>query len=258
MQGGFQEFHYSASLGGSHLFDFFPYVVYCWDGATAAVVRASTTGWEDPGVLLGTLDALGFDAIYNAADQRVELEANRATFIGDFEITYDLISFFDKLGFKEKLEDYAQKKLAAKLAKVIEKHGYAGPFAEQLQEQISSTTAAARDEIADGLKKVLRALPDWLASSIQQEVLNQVDDIFETWNTKVNDTALRGTFDGWTAHQITEYFLSTFFAQLTELTTLHFSVWTPKIVVTVWPDGQVTVEPGGSWNHPALTVQRER
>ena len=78
------------------------------------------------------MDALGFVAIYNGADEHVDLQGNRATFLGDFEITYDWVGFFDRVGIKGKLEKYAEKKLAGKLSKIIAKDGYTDSFEAQL------------------------------------------------------------------------------------------------------------------------------
>ena len=253
-----QEFVYSASINGSHLFDFSPNIWYCWNGVNAAITQASTYGDVDSGVLLGILDALGFDAIYNGADEYVDFQGNRATFVGDFEITYDLVSFFDKVGIKGKLEDYAQKKVAGKLGKIIAKYGYTDAFEAELQKSLLSTTDEASAIIRGSLKDVVRGLPDWLASDIEALVMKEVDAVFESWNTKVEAAVSSGEFVGWTAEQITAWFLGTLFEQLTELTTLHYSVWSPAITVTVGPDGQLSATTEGSWANPFLSIKRER
>ena len=89
-------------------------------------------------------------------------------------------------------------------------------------------------------------------------MLEAVDAVFGSWNGKVGAAVSSGQFVGWTAEQITAWFLSTFFEQLTELTTLHFSVWTPTITITVSPDGQLSANTDGSFVNPFLSIQRER
>ncbi len=252
------EFHYSASINGSHLFDFFPTISYCWDGVNAAVTKSWTYGFVDSGVLLGTLDALGFVATYNPIEERAQFEGNVATFIGSFEIAYNLTGLVDKLGLKEKLEKFAAQKLGRKLARTIAKDGYSGEFQARLQEFIVFTTAEANSEIEGALKQVLRGLPDSLAREIETLVLKEVEPILAGWRDKVQASLSSGEFVGWTAEEVSGHVMTTLFEQLAELTTVHFQVWGPIIKITVRPDGELSATVDESFVNPFLSVKRER
>ena len=235
-------------------------MVDCWDGVNAAITRAAINHQEDPGVLLGILDALGFAATYNLQAERAQWEGNSAVFIGDFEISYDLTSLFDKVGLKGKVEKYATQKLGRKLARTIEKGGYSGEFQYQLQDFVVFTTGKASQEIQDALERLLRGplVPDSLAAGIETAVMGKVDAIFGGWRDKVQASLSTGEFVGWTAEEITTSVIDKLLAYLTELTTVHYSVWSPIITVTVGPDGQLSATTEGSWANPFLSIKQER
>lgn len=237
----------AAGLPDAHLFDFKPFLTYCFGGgAPPEVISAATFGNIDYGADTAALELLGFTPEYN--NESVTKTGNRATLTGNFDVRFDWLSILVRVGaakavkkvFDKKFTKAVDKLLKGDKEKAAQKKvlGALGKLEGKILAAYWRWSKAAYDASPAVLQGSMALLANWLYQRFEGKLAGYYDEA-AAW---VSSKALAKL----TAKRLSAKLSGRLFAAFSGGSA--FQVWTPVVNVEVLPSGELSVLDTGTAN----------